>query len=46
MVFKKVFPKAEYIKIPVADGEKESLEVIAKNLPLTKRIVTQVKPHH
>ena len=27
---KKVFPKAEYIKIHVADGGKGSLEVIAK----------------
>lgn len=39
----KVFPNAEYIKVPVADGEEGSLEVIAKNLPLAKRIVTQVK---
>ncbi|OIN84683.1 glycerate kinase [Francisella sp. TX07-6608] len=41
--FKKVFPNAEYIKVPVADGGEGSLEVIAKNLPLAKRIVTQVK---
>ncbi|AJI45169.1 glycerate kinase [Francisella tularensis subsp. novicida] len=41
--FKKVFPNAEYIKVPVADGGEGSLEVIAKNLPLAKRIITQVK---
>ncbi|MDE4942564.1 glycerate kinase, partial [Francisella tularensis subsp. holarctica] len=34
---------AEYIKVPVADGGEGSLEVIAKKLPLAKRIVTQVK---
>ncbi|MDE4942903.1 glycerate kinase, partial [Francisella tularensis] len=41
--FKIVFPNAEYIQVPVADGGEGSLEVIAKNFPLAKRIVTQVK---
>lgn len=34
--FKKVFPNAEYIKVPVADGGEGSLEVIAKNFTSSK----------
>lgn len=43
--FKKVFPNAGYIKVPVADGGEGSLEVIENNLTTAQNISVKVKSH-
>jgi glycerate kinase len=41
--FKKVFPSAEYIKIPVADGGEGSLDAISQSLTLAEKVNIKVK---
>ncbi|API86512.1 glycerate kinase [Francisella uliginis] len=43
--FKKTFPKATYIKTPVADGGEGSLDAIRQNLSLAQNISIKVKAH-